>query len=241
MSNLVTSEINEPKKKKTSKPKKVFATFEYPIAYCIAGVDEVGRGPLVGDVVTAAVILDPENPIEGLMDSKKLSDKKRQNLSIEIKEKAIAWAIGRASPEEIDTLNILHATMLAMQRAVLDLAVTPDYVLVDGNRCPIFMNDKGNIDSQAVVKGDDRVAEISAASILAKVVRDDEMLALDKLHPEYGFAKHKGYPTKAHLEKIVEHGVLDCYRASFKPVARVIAMQGVLPTKVTLEESQVNN
>jgi len=241
MSNLVTSEINEPKKKKTSKPKKVFATFEYPIAYCIAGVDEVGRGPLVGDVVTAAVILDPENPIEGLMDSKKLSDKKRQNLSIEIKEKAIAWAIGRASPEEIDTLNILHATMLAMQRAVLDLAVTPDYVLVDGNRCPTFMNDKGNVDSQAVVKGDDRVAEISAASILAKVVRDDEMLALDKLHPEYGFAKHKGYPTKAHLEKIVEHGVLDCYRASFKPVARVIAMQGVLPTKVTLEESQVNN
>jgi len=241
MSNLVTSEINEPKKNKTSKPKKVFATFEYPIAYCIAGVDEVGRGPLVGDVVTAAVILDPENPIEGLMDSKKLSDKKRQNLSIEIKEKAIAWAIGRASPEEIDTLNILHATMLAMQRAVLDLAVTPDYVLVDGNRCPTFMNDKGNVDSQAVVKGDDRVAEISAASILAKVVRDDEMLALDKLHPEYGFAKHKGYPTKAHLEKIVEHGVLDCYRASFKPVARVIAMQGVLPTKVTLEESQVNN
>nr|WP_310650654.1 MULTISPECIES: ribonuclease HII [unclassified Colwellia] len=209
------------------------------MAYCIAGVDEVGRGPLVGDVVTAAVILDPENPIEGLMDSKKLSDKKRQLLAVEIKEKAIAWAVGRASPEEIDTLNILHATMLAMQRAVQDLSVTPDYVLVDGNRCPIFMQVNGNIASQSVVKGDDRVSEISAASILAKVVRDDEMLALDELHPEYGFAKHKGYPTKAHLEKIVEHGVLDCYRASFKPVAKVIAMQGVLPTKTQQEDSQV--
>lgn len=203
--------------------KKSFEPFEYPVAYCIAGVDEVGRGPLVGDVVTAAVILDPENPIEGLMDSKKLSEKKRQLLSVEIKQHAIAWSIGRANPEEIDTLNILHATMLAMQRAVLGLKVLPDYVLVDGNRCPTFAAEGGNIASQSVVKGDARVAEISAASILAKVARDDEMIALDKLHPEYGFAQHKGYPTKAHLEKIIEYGVLDNYRRSFKPVANVIA------------------
>jgi len=244
MSNSSTLETNKTQNKKIKKPKKVFAPFEYPVAYCIAGVDEVGRGPLVGDVVTAAVILDPENPIEGLMDSKKLSEKKRQALSIEIKEKAISWAVGRATPEEIDTLNILHATMLAMQRAVQGLAVTPDYVLVDGNRCPVFLSsnalNKGNIASQSVVKGDERVAEISAASILAKVVRDDEMLALDTLHPEYGFAQHKGYPTKAHLEKIVEHGVLDCYRASFKPVAQVIAIQGVLPTKVSSDVTQDN-
>lgn len=214
-----------------SKP--TFPDFEYPIAYCIAGVDEVGRGPLVGDVVTAAVILDPDNPIEGLMDSKKLSEKKRSLLSVEIKEKAIAWAIGRASPQEIDTLNILHATMLAMQRAVTDLPVEPDFVLVDGNRCPTFLckglsqggsssEENNKISSEAVIKGDARVAEISAASIIAKVARDNEMIALDKLHPEYGFAKHKGYPTKLHLEKIIEHGVLDCYRQSFKPVARVL-------------------
>ncbi len=206
--------------------KKPLPAFEYPIAYCIAGVDEVGRGPLVGDVVTAAVILDPDNPIEGLMDSNELSEKKRTLLSDEIKEKATAWSIGRASPEEIDTLNILHATMLAMQRAVQGLNVTPDYVLVDGNRTPTFASEQGHIDSQAVVKGDDRVSEISAASILAKVARDEEMIALDKLHPEYGFAKHKGYPTKVHLEKIIEHGVLDCYRQSFKPVARVLAKGG---------------
>jgi len=214
----------------TKKVKKVLPTFEYPTAYCIAGVDEVGRGPLVGDVVTAAVILDPDDLIEGLMDSKKLSEKKRDILSEEIKERAIAWAIGRATPEEIDTLNILHATMLAMQRAVQGLAVTPDYVLVDGNRTPTFLTEKGTISSLAVVKGDDRVAEISAASILAKVVRDNEMIVLDEKHPEYGFAKHKGYPTKYHLEKINEHGVLDCYRASFKPVAQVIANKGIIKT-----------
>ena len=209
--------------------KQTFPDFEYPIAYCIAGVDEVGRGPLVGDVVTAAVILDPDNPIEGLKDSKKLSEKKRALLSIEIKEKAIAWSLGRANPQEIDTLNILHATMLAMQRAVTGLSVEPDFVLVDGNRCSTFLSSSrdeqaqsAKIASLAVVKGDARVAEISAASIIAKVARDDEMIALDKLHPEYGFAKHKGYPTKLHLEKIIEHGVLDCYRQSFKPVARVL-------------------
>lgn len=194
--------------------------FIYPIAYCIAGVDEVGRGPLVGDVVTAAVILDPEQPISGLMDSKKLSEKKRMLLAPVIKQQAIAWAIGRATPAEIDELNILHATMLAMQRAVAGLAVVPDFVLVDGNRCPDF-----GVACQAVVKGDARVAEISAASILAKVARDQEMFELDKLHPQYGFAQHKGYPTRYHLARIVEHGVLDCYRQSFKPVANVIAMR----------------
>lgn len=209
----------EPKKAavKTKKPKKELPPFEYPVAYCIAGVDEVGRGPLVGDVVTAAVILDMDNPIEGLMDSKKLSEKKREILAQEIKEKAVAWAIGRATPEEIDTINILHATMLAMQRAVAGLNVTPDYVLIDGNRCPEL-----GIPSQAVVKGDARVAEISAASILAKVERDNDMIALDAKHPEFGFAAHKGYPTKAHFEKIAELGVLDCYRKSFKPVAAIV-------------------
>lgn len=202
--------------------KKELPPFKYPVAYRIAGVDEVGRGPLVGDVVTAAVILDPDNPIDGLMDSKKLSEKKREALAEEIKEKAIAWCVERATPEEIDTLNILHATMLAMQRAVLGLDVEPDHVLVDGNRTPTFVGCDGNIQSQPVVKGDARVAEISAASILAKVARDKEMIELDEQHPEYGFASHKGYPTKLHLEKIVEHGVLDCYRKSFKPVAAVL-------------------
>jgi ribonuclease HII len=216
--------------KKMIKAKKERPPFEYPVAYCIAGVDEVGRGPLVGDVVTAAVILDSDNPIEGLMDSKKLSEKKRIALVPLIKEKAIAWSIGRASPEEIDTLNILHATMLAMQRAVEGLKITPDFVLVDGNRTPTFIGKYGNINAQAVIKGDDRVSEISAASILAKVARDEEMIALDKLYPEYGFAQHKGYPTKVHLEKIIEHGVLDCYRQSFKPVAKVIAEQGIKRT-----------
>lgn len=219
-----------PEAKKKTKPRavKVFPEFEYPVAYAIAGVDEVGRGPLVGDVVTAAVILDPENPIEGLMDSKKLTEKKREALAILIKERAISWSIARATPMEIDTLNILHATMLAMQRAVSDLDVTPDYVLVDGNRTPSFVSSDGDtLNSEPVVKGDARVAEISAASILAKVARDQEMIALDKQYPEYGFAKHKGYPTAAHLEKIQLHGVLECYRASFKPVAQVIAVQGL--------------
>lgn len=196
--------------------------FIRPEANFIAGVDEVGRGPLVGAVVTAAVILDPNNPIIGLTDSKKLTDKKRQALSIEIKEKALAWCLGRSEPEEIDQINILQATMVAMQRAVSGLQVTADYVLVDGNRCPDF-----GLPCQSVVKGDLKVAEISAASIIAKVARDDEMLALDKLYPEYGFASHKGYPTKAHFEKIAQHGVLNCYRKSFKPVAKIILERGI--------------
>lgn len=158
--------------------------FVYPKANLIAGVDEVGRGPLVGAVVTAAVILDPANPIQGLMDSKKLTEKKRNALYDEIKEKALCWAIGRAEPEEIDKLNILWATMKAMERAVAGLSITPDMVLVDGNRCPNLP-----MASQAVIKGDSLVQEISAASILAKVTRDREMEQLDKLYPDYGFAK----------------------------------------------------
>ncbi|AMJ97528.1 ribonuclease HII [Alteromonas macleodii] len=183
----------------------------------IAGVDEVGRGPLVGDVVTAAVILDPENPIEGLTDSKKLSEKKRVALAQEIREKALYWNIGRASPEEIDKLNILHATMLAMIRAVEGLPVKPDFVRVDGNRVPAW-----NFESEAVVKGDSLHAEISAASIIAKVERDNDMILLHEVYPQYNFAGHKGYPTKAHFEAIAEYGILDCYRKSFKPVKALL-------------------
>ncbi len=197
-----------------------FEPFVYPIAHLIAGVDEVGRGPLAGDVVTAAVILDPQNPIEGLTDSKKLSEKRREVLFEEIKAKALSWSLGRATPEEIDTLNILHATMLAMERAVAGLSIRPDFVLIDGNRIP-----KGlSIPSEAVVKGDLRVPQISAASILAKVVRDREMLLLDEKYPQYGFAKHKAYPTKAHLDAIEKHGVTPEYRKSFKPVKKALGI-----------------
>ena len=190
---------------------------ERPNVTLIAGVDEVGRGPLVGDVVTAAVILDPANPIAGLADSKKLTDKKRQALAIEIKQKALCYAIGRCSPSEIDELNILHATMLAMTRAVEGLSTQPDFVFVDGNRLP-----KLAMPAQAVVKGDSLVAEISAASILAKVARDDEMLELDTRYPQYGFAGHKGYPTKAHFAALEQYGAIDEHRKSFKPVQRVL-------------------
>lgn len=191
--------------------------FIYPKANLIAGVDEVGRGPLVGAVVTAAVILDPKNPIIGLTDSKKLTEKKREKLIVEIQEKALCWCIGRAEPEEIDEINILHATMLAMQRAVAGLSITPDFVLVDGNRCPTL-----SMPSQAVIKGDSLVQEISAASILAKVVRDREMVELDKAYPEYGFAKHKGYPTAYHLEKLAQFGATKFHRKSFAPVRRAL-------------------
>lgn len=183
----------------------------------LAGVDEVGRGPLAGPVVAAAVILDPEQPIDGLTDSKKLSEKKRERLFDEIVTKATAWSIARASVAEIDALNILHASMLAMKRAVEDLDFTPEFVLVDGNRMPDI-----SVPGQAVVGGDLRVACISAASILAKVSRDREMTALDQQYPHYGLAKHKGYPTKAHLEALSQHGVTDIYRRSFKPVANLL-------------------
>ncbi|MEG9487126.1 ribonuclease HII [Mannheimia indoligenes] len=193
--------------------------FIYPNAQLIAGVDEVGRGPLVGAVVTAAVILDPNNPIEGLMDSKKLSEKKRLALAEEIKAKALSWSLGRAEPAEIDELNILHATMLAMQRAVAGLHIQPDFILVDGNRPPQF-----SVPTQAVVKGDSLVAEISAASIIAKVARDQEMEELDKQFPQYGFAKHKGYPTKLHFEKLIEFGATPYHRKSFAPVKKVLGL-----------------
>ncbi len=180
----------------------------------IVGVDEVGRGPLAGAVVAAAVILDPNNPIEGLADSKKLSEKKRETLTVEIKEKALSWALGRAEVEEIDDINILHASLLAMSRAVYDLNLMPDIALIDGNRCPSDLP----CQSMAVVKGDQRVAEISAASIIAKVARDHEMIALDQQYPGYGLAGHKGYPTKAHIAALQTLGVTPIHRRSFAPV-----------------------
>ncbi|MCW2481233.1 ribonuclease HII [Candidatus Symbiopectobacterium sp. NZEC135] len=197
----------------------MYDVFVYPDATRIAGVDEVGRGPLVGAVVTAAVILDPQRPIVGLADSKQLSEKRRLALYDEIKDKALSWSLGRAEPEEIDQLNILHATMLAMQRAVAGLHLAPDYVLIDGNRCPQLP-----MPALAVVKGDSRVAEISAASIIAKVTRDREMVELDARFPEYGFAQHKGYPTAYHLEKLALLGATEYHRRSFAPVKRVLGL-----------------
>lgn len=184
----------------------------------IVGVDEVGRGPLAGPVVTAAVILDPARPIVGLNDSKKLSEQRRESLAEEIVEKALAWSIGRAEVEEIDAINILQATMLAMRRAVASLSIRADYVLIDGNRVPPGLN----CPAEAVVKGDSRVAVISAASILAKVTRDREMVALDLQYPGYGLAQHKGYPTRAHVIALTELGVTPIHRRSFRPVAEAM-------------------
>ncbi|MBL4782830.1 MAG: ribonuclease HII [Porticoccaceae bacterium] len=179
----------------------------------LAGVDEVGRGPLAGDVVTAAVILDPERPIAGLADSKKLTEKRRQSLYHEIKEKALHWALGRASVAEIDEINILQATMLAMVRAVDALPLIPELVLVDGNRLPTW-----EYSAQAVVGGDGRIAAISAASIIAKVTRDAELLELDGIYPGYGFAAHKGYGTAQHLAALQTLGPSPVHRQSFRPV-----------------------
>jgi len=179
----------------------------------LAGCDEVGRGPLAGDVVAAAVILDPENPIEGLDDSKKLTEKKRELLFDEIKLKAKSWSVARASVTEIDQINILQASLLAMHRAVQGLHVQPEYVLVDGNKLP-----KWKYTAEAVVKGDSRVQAISAASILAKVVRDREMIEFDKQYPGYGLADHKGYPTKFHMDALVRLGITEIHRKSFAPV-----------------------
>jgi len=179
----------------------------------VAGVDEVGRGPLAGPVIAAAVILDPNNPIAGLTDSKKLSEKKREKLSEEIKEKALSWCIARSEPQEIDEVNILQASLLAMQRAVEGLEVVPDHCLVDGNKLP-----KLNCSAEAIVKGDLKEPAISAASIIAKVARDSEMVAMETKYPGYGFAQHKGYPTKAHREAIVKLGITTIHRKSFGPV-----------------------
>lgn len=190
-----------------------FDLLDIPENGLLAGVDEVGRGPLCGPVVAAAVILDPARPIEGLQDSKKLSEARRTALASEIREKALAWSVGRADVDEIDRFNILHATMLAMQRAVAGLSVTPELALIDGNRCPVL-----EVPCQAVIKGDDRVAAISAASILAKVERDAEMQALDRQYPGYGIAAHKGYPTRQHLQALQMLGATPIHRRSFKPV-----------------------
>ncbi len=187
---------------------------QYPL---LAGVDEVGRGPLIGPVVAAAVILDPANPIVGLADSKRLSASRREQLAVEIRRTALAWAVAEANVEEIDTLNILHASLLAMRRAVEALSPTPEFVLVDGNRCPLLP-----CPAAAVIKGDSRVAAISAASILAKVARDQQMIEMDKLYPGYGLARHKGYPTKAHFAALQQLGITPDHRRSFGPVRRIL-------------------
>jgi ribonuclease HII len=179
----------------------------------VAGVDEVGRGPLAGPVVTAAVILDPQNPIPGLADSKKLTEKRREFLVPLIQKHALAWAMGRAEPEEIDELNILQASLLAMKRAVEALSISPEHVLVDGIHAP-----KLNCPVTTIIKGDQSEPAIAAASILAKVARDQEMVALDNVYPGYGFAKHKGYPTKQHQQALLSLGVTDIHRRSFAPV-----------------------
>ena len=185
----------------------------------VAGVDEVGRGPLAGDVVTAAVILDPDRPIQGLRDSKKLSETRRQQLAEQIREQALAWSVARASVAEIDELNILQASLLAMHRAVAALVPQPEYVLVDGNRLP-----RWHYASEPVVKGDDRVAAIAAASILAKVQRDSELVELGRQYPGYGFDRHKGYPTAVHLEALRTLGITPAHRKSFAPVKNLLAI-----------------
>ena len=185
----------------------------------LAGVDEVGRGPLVGSVVAAAVILDPKAPIDGLTDSKKLTARRRESLDVLIRERALSFAVAEASAEEVDSLNIYHATHLAMRRAVDALAPQAEYLLVDGNRLPGHA-----LPGQAVVKGDARHPAIAAASILAKVARDAQMAELDLRYPEYGFARHKGYPTKEHLAALEAHGPLAEHRKSFAPVQRQLAL-----------------
>ena len=187
----------------------------------IAGVDEVGRGPLAGPVVAAAVILDPTRPIAGLADSKTLTERRRQALDVVIRSHALCWALGRAEVEEIDRLNILQASLLAMQRAVASLPREPGHALIDGNRCPAGLP----CSAEAIVGGDGLEPAIAAASILAKVARDREMVALDRLYPGYGLARHKGYPTKAHLQALAEGGVTEIHRRSFGPVRRILEAQ----------------
>lgn len=182
----------------------------------VCGIDEAGRGPLAGPVVAAAVILDPAQPIVGLNDSKKLSAKVREALAEEIRAKALAWAVAEASAEEIDQINILQATFLAMQRAVAGLSITPLRAVVDGNRCP-----KLPMPVEAIIKGDGKVAAIAAASILAKTVRDQGMCLLDQQYPHYGFARHMGYPTAAHFAALQAHGPCPVHRRSFAPVAQL--------------------
>jgi ribonuclease HII len=186
----------------------------------VCGVDEAGRGPLAGPVFAAAVILDPLRPIEGLADSKQLTSRQRDALAIEIRSRVTAWAVASASVEEIDSINILQASLLAMQRAVAGLTVTPQQVLVDGLHPPRLA-----VPVLAIVRGDATVAAIAAASILAKVARDAEMLALHHRHPQYGFDRHKGYPTSAHLRALREHGVSSVHRRTFAPVRMLLGGQ----------------
>lgn len=187
----------------------------------VCGVDEAGRGPLAGPVFAAAVILGLSCRIEGLRDSKKLSDARRRYFAAEIREKALAWSVASCSVAEIDELNILQATMLAMKRAVEALTVLPSRVLVDGNRCPVLA-----VPVEAVVKGDDKVAAISAASILAKTARDDALLQLHEAYPQYGFDRHKGYPTALHLERLRQYGVSPVHRTSYAPVRALLDVAG---------------
>jgi len=187
--------------------------YKIPENAVIAGVDEVGRGPLAGPVIAAAVILDPEQPIYGLADSKSINEKKREKLAQEIMLKSRAWAIARAEVYEIDELNILQASLLAMCRSVDALNIKPGLVLVDGNHCPEM-----ELPVKAIIKGDTKVAAISAASIIAKVARDREMTDLDHEYPGYGFAVHKGYPTMAHIQALKQLGACPIHRRSFAPV-----------------------
>jgi ribonuclease HII len=183
----------------------------------VCGVDEVGRGPLAGPVVAAAVILDPARPIDGLADSKKLSEKRRETLYERIRERALSWSVGRAEVAEIDEINILQASLLAMQRAVAGLSIGPQRALVDGNRVPELQ-----CDARAIIGGDACEPCISAASIIAKVTRDREMIALDAVYPGYGLARHKGYPTRQHLDSLALLGVSEIHRRSFAPIRRLI-------------------
>jgi len=183
----------------------------------VCGVDEAGRGPLAGAVFAAAVILNPAHPIAGLRDSKKLSEAKRDQLAIEIKKHALSWCIAQASEQEIDQINILQATMLAMQRAVQGLSVEPQLALIDGNRCPIL-----KMASHAIIKGDDKVEAISAASILAKTARDASLMELHAKYPQYAFDQHKGYPTVLHLERLREHGISPVHRLTYAPVRALL-------------------
>lgn len=186
------------------------------------GADEAGRGPIAGPVFAAAVILDPDRPIAGLKDSKKLSEHRRDELAVEIKQYARAWAIAQCSIQEIDELNILHASMLAMKRAIESLPIKPELALIDGNRCP-----KLAIAAKAIVKGDDKVPAISAASILAKTARDAVMLDLHRQYPEYGFDRHKGYPTAFHLEQLSIHGVSPVHRKTYAPVRKILELESL--------------
>lgn len=183
----------------------------------LAGVDEAGRGPLAGPVVAAAVIMDPARPVAGLADSKSLSEKSRERLALQIRDRALAWALGAAAVEEIDRFNILQASLRAMQRAVEALTVRPQHVLIDGKHCPSL-----EYTATGIVKGDTKVAQISAASILAKVGRDQEMRNLDSLYPEYGFSRNKGYPTAVHLAALRRYGPCPCHRKSFAPVSALL-------------------